>query len=281
MNEPLFSKAFALSIGPQRAATSWIDQYLRARGDVCLPTEIKEVFFFDKYYKKGERFYKNHFHPQDQHDLIMEVSATYFDCPNAAERVLRLCGKDVRFICPLRNPIERSYSLYKHYIRYGIVTGALEEAIKQKPQIIESSHYVKHLKRWADTFGLENITVLFQEELDQSPDTFVQKICQGLHISYIPIPESLQGRVNQNNTGVSSKLAAIAQNGADWFRRRGMYWPMTVAKSIGLRSVVFGKEECQKREQGMTEQERDILTNALGHEKENLEAFLGKIITQW
>lgn len=281
MTQINFSKPFALSMGPQRAATSWIDQYLRSRGDVCLPHQVKEIFFFDRHFDKGPDFYKSHFKPEPEHDLIMEVSATYFDCPEAPERIRETLVKDIHLICPLREPVARSYSLYKHYLRYGIVSGTLEEAIEQKPQIIESSRYAEHLARWFDVFGRENITILFQEELDQDPESFIRKLCVGLGIEEKEADLKPFERVNQTTQHAHPKLAAMAQNGADWFRNKGVYWPVNLAKSIGLKRVVFGKDAGVNTDTEVPEEEIRVFHDALKKEKRKLEDLLEEKIKLW
>ena len=45
--QDLLSIPFCLFMGPQRSGTSWLYRYLMDRGDVCLPSGVKEVFFFD------------------------------------------------------------------------------------------------------------------------------------------------------------------------------------------------------------------------------------------
>lgn len=103
-----FDRPFALSMGPQRSATSWLDRYLRMRGDVCLPRGVKEVFFFDRYFHRGFGFYKRHYTPNSKHSLIMEISTTSFDHPEAPSRVYKIFGDQITLICPLRHPVERS-----------------------------------------------------------------------------------------------------------------------------------------------------------------------------
>ncbi len=39
-------------IGPQKAGTTWIYEYLKTLPGVCVPVKVKETFFFDKYYHK-------------------------------------------------------------------------------------------------------------------------------------------------------------------------------------------------------------------------------------
>ena len=106
--EPLFPVPFALLIGPQRAGTTWVDRYLRSREDICLPDQVKEIFFFDRNYDRGLDFYKSHFKPDKNHRLIMEITATAFDHPQAPQRIYDTFGKNIRLICPLRHPVIRS-----------------------------------------------------------------------------------------------------------------------------------------------------------------------------
>ncbi len=82
-----FDKNFALSIGPQRAGARWIDRYLRGRGDVCLPTHVKEIFYFDRHFERGPEFYFGHFRYLPQHKIGVEVTTTAFDHPEAPARV--------------------------------------------------------------------------------------------------------------------------------------------------------------------------------------------------
>src|SRR5262245_58826198 len=117
--QSLFGKPAALSIGPQRCGTSRIHDYFKARGDVCLP-DVKEIFYFDRHFQRGPEFYAEHFKIEPQHRLVMELTTTAFDNPDAPDHVHTLFGTDVKLICPLRNPVERSKAIYADYIKYGL-----------------------------------------------------------------------------------------------------------------------------------------------------------------
>ena len=262
---------FALSIGPQRSATSWIAKYLQARGDVCLPSGVKEVFFFDKHYDKGRDFYINHFQKKTNHRLIMEVSATYFDHKDAPERVKETLGHNLRLICPLREPISRSYSLYKHYVRYGIVSGTLKQAIDQKPQIVTSSFYSEHLSRWYEFFDSESIGILYQEDLSQSMQLFLDQLDQMLGLDKDARPDLNFGKVNPTTQAGSSILAAPAQELADKLRLYGLYWPINFAKKMGVKRLIFGKEDKNQGEQTIPENDQELLFGHLHDEKSKLE----------
>ncbi|NCO03824.1 MAG: sulfotransferase domain-containing protein [Alphaproteobacteria bacterium] len=272
---------FALSMGPQRAGTSWLDRYLRSRGDVCLPEEVKEIFFFDRNFDRGYGFYKSHFLPKDSHVIGMEITATSFDCLQAPQRVFKTFGKDVRLICPLRHPVVRSYSLYLHYLRYGIVSGSLQEAVQQVPQIIESSHYATHLNRWCEYYDKKNITFIFQEELESNQAEFVKKICSGLGIPIIPPEEDVQGKYNITTYSKFGPVARFAQNTADFLRKNRLYFIINIAKNLGVKRIIFGKERPDANKKNIPIEDKIWLFDQLGDEVEKFEKLVGYKISYW
>ena len=235
-----FDCPFALSMGPQRAGTSWLDRYLRARGDVCMPSGVKEVFYFDRHSHRGEGFYRSHFDVRPEHALAMEISTTSFDSVDAPRHVHAMFGEDVKLLCPLRDPIVRSYSLYLHYKRYGIVRGHLQSACQDFPQIIQSSRYTDHLARWADIFGSDAVCILYQEDLEDDSDAYIRKVCSILDLPYMPVPTQAKGRYNATTRAPIPALAKLAQYGADALRKHKMYGVINAAKAVGLKPLIFG-----------------------------------------
>lgn len=276
-----FDLPFALSIGPQRSATTWIDRYLRARGDVCLPDGVKETFFFDRHYDRGTGFYESHFKPESGHKLIAEITATSFDWPEAPQRVHGFFGKKIRFICPLRDPVVRSYSLYLHYLRYGLVTGSLRDAVQQIPQILESSYYAVHLSRWFDLYGADHIKILYQEDLENDQDLFVRNVCEGLGLDYIEPTEDVQGKYNVTTYSRFSYMARFAQYTADFLRAHKLYGPINFAKKIGIKRLIFGAERPDASPKTVPEEDQKWLQDLLNPEIERLEKLLGSPISQW
>lgn len=272
---------FALCMGPQRAGTTWVDRYLRSRGDVCLPGEVKEVFFFDRNYDRGLDFYFSHFEENDQHALGMEITATSFDHPAAPERVFKTFGPSVRLICLLRHPVVRSYSLYLHYLRYGIVSGSLQEAVKQVPQILESSHYEDNLKRWYKYYEPSDITFIYQEELESNQMSFVKKLCLGLKIPFAEPEEEVQGRYNITTYSKFGPLARLAQNTADFLRENRLYFIINVAKSMGIKRLIFGAERPDANKKNIPLEDKIWLFDQIGDEVQKFEKLIGKTVPYW
>ncbi|MEM9468556.1 MAG: sulfotransferase [Pseudomonadota bacterium] len=272
---------FALSIGPQRAGTTWIYRYLASRGDICLPEEVKEIFFFDRNYDRGHSFYKDHFKPKKQHQIAMEVTATSFDHPQAPKRVFETCHEHVRFICPIRHPVIRTYSLYLHYLRYGLASGTLQEACEQVPQILESSRYAKHLERWYEYFKPEQIKFIYQEQLEKDQFLFVKNLCEGLGIPFLEPEEEVQGRYNITTYSKFSPVARAAQHAADWMRDRQLYSVINVAKRLGIKRIIFGKERPDASKTNIPDAERHWLLEQLEGEVDAFQKLTGEDLKHW
>ena len=272
-----FDRPFILSMGPQRCATSWLDRYLRQRGDVCIPQHVKEIMYFDKNYDRGTEFYKRHFKIEPQHKCVIEVSTTCFDTAEVPGRVHKTLGGDIKLLCPLRHPVTRSYSLYLHYKRYGQVAGTLQEACEKMPRILTSSHYVEHLEKWQAFFPLETFKFVFQEDLEADKDDFVQNICAYLGIPYVSLDGYTEERFNSTSKSKYPFLAAGAQSTADFLRRYELYGLINMAKSIGLKNLVFGNEQPKEVSAKIAKDDLAWLEEKLLPEVEKLEQLIGPI----
>jgi hypothetical protein len=279
----IFDRPFVLSMGPQRTGTSWLDRYLRTRGDVCLPGQVKEVFFFDRHYHRGVDFYRGHFLPQDGHQFVMEVSTTAFDSPDAPRHVHEVFGKDITLLCPLRHPVVRAYSLYLHYKRYGIVSGSLQKACREQPQILQSSRYTTHLKRWFEYYPKEDVHIVFQEDLEKSPAAYVEAICALLDLTVKPLMPRVRGRYNETTRSLVPALASIAQRSADFLRYHGLYSVINFGKLLGLKQLIFGTGGRSGSEESdqMSAEDRAWLSAELESEVDKLEELIGVPIVAW
>lgn len=280
MSGLFFDKNFALSIGPQRAGARWIDRYLRGRGDVCLPTYLKEIFYFDRHFERGPEFYFSHFKYLPQHKIGIEITTTAFDHPEAPARVHQMFREGIKLICPLRHPVERSYSLYQHLLRYGIVQGRLAEAVEQAPQILQGSRYAQHLERWYRFFPLSGVTLMFQETLEADPAAYVRELCTALGLPYIAPQEQGPG---YNALGVARfpGLARRVEGLAGVMTRYGLDRSLALARSLRLWSLVFGPEPFEVGRQRIPREEHEWLSARLIPEIERLEALTGASVAVW
>jgi len=264
-------------IGSQKAGTTWIYEYLKTLPEVCFPAEVKETFFFDKYYYKGLDWYFWHFKHCKENDKKGEVAPTYFDVPEVPERIYKL-NKSIRIVVTLRNPYERSWSLYLHQLRYGFVKGTFQEAIKQDPRILTSSFYATHLKRWFNVFEKEQVLIMLHDELKNNPNQYIKQICHFLDIPFQEKPEFFQKEINPTELSRNIFLAKVFNDLAHWLRSYRMYWLINFSKKLGLKKLIFSGGRLP---QGPTEVDYQIMEEKFEAEIKQLETMLNLDLSQW
>lgn len=278
---PSYSLPTCLFVGPQKAGTSWIYTYLLARRDFCLPHGVKETFFFDqRFERKDLTWYRSHFcFDSARHAHVTEVAPTYFQSPQACQRIRDVCG-EIPIVVTLRQPARRSESLYLHLVRYGYTKAPLRQAIEQFPEIIDSSRYAKHLENWIVGFGAGRVSVLTQEELGRSPFDYVAKLCKALDVPEIGVDFDFHQRVNEASDSRSSTMAFLSRTAGDFLRDRRLYWPINFAKKLGLKSLVFGHRSNSPRP-SLSNSDRQWVEGQLTGEIEKLERILGISLSDW
>lgn len=231
----------ALVIGPIKAGTSWLNDYLSLQGNVCLPNGIKETFFFDRNYSRGMSWYQAHFAHYDPqvHAAILEIAPSYFGQPMVPELVHKHLGV-IPLVATLRHPVLRSWSHYLHLLRYGYTRAPLSEAVERFPQIITESFYTEKIQIWCDVFGAEHIHALWIEDLIAAPDRYAATFCGYLGVPFKGLPE--RARVSSNAAAVppSTELAVVGRKMSYLLRSAGLYGVINFAKSLGLKNLFFG-----------------------------------------
>ncbi|MEZ5066079.1 MAG: sulfotransferase domain-containing protein [bacterium] len=228
----------ALVVGPQKAGTTWIHEYLAWRGDVTLPHQVKETFFFDRHWSRGLPWYAGHF--RGEAEPAIEVAPTYFHEPQVDERVVASLGR-IPIVVTLRDPVKRTSSLWVHMRRYGMTDLPFREALDRHPELLDSSRYATHLEKWRNAVGPENVDVLFLEDLKRDPNTWAAGVCRILGLEPRDVPEELRRPVNEASVPTSHHLARLGWRVSMGLRSLGLHAPVEAAKRLGLKSVFFGR----------------------------------------
>ncbi len=263
-----------LVIGPQRAGTTFIYEYFKKHPEVCVPKEVKETFFFDRNYKKGFDWYFWHFRHCKSSLKIGEVAPTYFDDPEVPDRVYSF-SKDIKLVVTLRNPYERTWSLYLHQLRYGFVKGSFEVAIQQDPRIITSSLYSLHLSKWFSLFGKDRIFVSFFEDLREEPSSYMKNICDFIGVNYIKL--NLKP-ANVRDMARNVTVAGVVNRIVLFLKGLRMYWLINLGKKMGLKKLFYSGGRIPE---GPTEKDLEIMSSYFEKDIESLERMLGKEFKGW
>jgi len=226
-------------VGPQRTGTSWLDKYLRDHPQVALPSHVKETMFFDERFDKGMEWYWDHFTTAEPGQVVGEVAPTYFDSTDALQRLSVF--EDLRIIIVIRNPIERTYSLYRHHRSKGRVPADYFEAVKLMPRIESSGRYADLCKCWESHFGSERCLYLFQHDIESDPQLVFNDLCQFLGIEAQHLPDEAGERYGASTSPTFPGIAKIAAKASTVLRSRGLHVPMEFAKRLGLKRIIFGR----------------------------------------
>lgn len=186
----------ALIIGAQKAGTTALYAYLRWHPQVLGPS-WKEVNYFDRHYRRGERWYRGHF-PNElrlrrvRDPIVAEASTGYIFHPLGAQRVASLIPQ-ARLIALVRDPADRAYSHYQHEVALGRERLSFEEAIEREEERMEGElermladpdyisyawwnytylargRYAEQLERWFEVFPREQLLVVPMDDLRTAP----------------------------------------------------------------------------------------------------------------
>jgi sulfotransferase family protein len=219
-----------IAVGPPRTGTTWL--YRMLAGHVTFPPRIKETNFFSSNFSEGLAWYQSHFRDSSAGLPIGEVCPTYFDYPEARERIARLIPR-CRIIVTLRDPVQRLYSHYRLLRSLGWLGPvdltqalALHREWTGPGNILGASIYSTHLKAWLNSFGEQNLLVLLYDDLVRDRQAYLDQACAFVGIARIDLSNlaSSEERVNPRETAPRSAwLARRATDFRDRLRRRRLY----------------------------------------------------------
>jgi Sulfotransferase domain len=267
-----------LAVGPQRTGTTWLHEVMKPH--LGLPRGIKETDFFLKNYSRGMDWYLEYFRGYPSALPLGEIDPNYFGEEVARERI----EKDIpraKIIVTLRDPVERAYSSYRVMRRDAWTRVSFEETVAKNRIIRESSRYAHHLVNWRQSFGSDRVLVSFYDDLEQSPQKFLDQICDFIGARRISVAGSAiaSERVNTvTHAPRSRKLAQNARNARDWMRLHRWHHAVEILDRAGVWRFCFGGGE----EFGTLDAEIDArLREQFRPEIEALERLVGRDLSAW
>lgn len=212
-----------LIIGAPRSGTTYIAKNLENHPSIAIADSKDDPFandlhFFDintpkglENYKRGIDWYFQQFQHFPQNIVIGEKTADYLvdvDCPELIKKHI----PEVKLISVLRDPVKRAQSHFWHS-RHRLPAGlSLAELVQRQTDInnvwvLESGFYSKQLNRYLQHFEKNQILVLFDEDIQDSPHETLQEICNFLGVN--PDKIELKDVFSRINSGSSSTISQI------------------------------------------------------------------------
>lgn len=264
-------------IGPPRTGTSWLQHVLGQRVWLSHPT--KETRFFDKHFDRGIQWYRSHYRRVST-GPVGEVAPTYFASPDARERIARLIPR-AKIVCTFRNPVDRVLSLYKLKRAYGLIPWSFEDALMHDPELLESSHYAKHLKEWRRTFGESQVMATVHDDIESDPQSYLDKLLDFLGVPRFSLAPSQTRRVLTSEEMSEPRhyhwtRGAILM--AEWARKQRLDSLVATAKRLGaLKLFVGGGRPFQEPSSA----QRAWLRQFFRPEVDALECMLNRDFSSW
>lgn len=227
-----------LAVGPQRTGSTWLYEKLLHHPEIAWPQGVKETFFFDSRFNNGFNWYYKHFSINDS-SVVGEAGPTYFDDPLAPDRIFEHAPQ-CKIIINIRNPISKTYSVFRHYYTSGLVPIDFDKAIEKAPRILDSGHYEKHSMRWESLFGNERIMYLVQDDVIADPQGCIQSVCQFLEIDMIESGLGNSEKVNTASAPRSPQLVFAMESVAKFLRFFHLHSIVNFGKQIGLKKLYQG-----------------------------------------
>ena len=269
-----------LVVGPRKAGTSWLYEYLKDHGDFALPAGVKETFFFDRYHPKGLGWYRAHFRDAGDSPHIIEVAPTYFEDEGAPERIREALGP-IPVVCTFRDPVERTYSLYQHLRRYGETRLPFREAVEREG-LITGSLYAKQLAHWRTVFGEDRVAVVYMEDLAVDADGFVREITDFLGARPVPVPDRLRGKYYEAANSPNFMVAKAANIVAQGLRSLRLYGLVNALRDTPLKGMIFGKPDPDAPKDRIDPADRRwLLETYLEADITRLEGMTGRSFDRW
>ncbi|XP_071965907.1 heparan sulfate glucosamine 3-O-sulfotransferase 6-like [Antedon mediterranea] len=164
----------AIIIGVKKGGTRALLEFIRLHPDVR--ASGPETHYFDRYYDRGEEWYRKQMPPSLEGQVTLEKTPGYFVTEKAPERIYKM-SKKVKLILVLRNPVTRAISDYvqtmsKGYKNLKDFEDLLFEAngrLSSEWGVIRIGLYAKHIRNWLKVFPLEQILFVNGENLIKNP----------------------------------------------------------------------------------------------------------------
>jgi len=265
-------------IGPPRTGTTWLHNVLSRCASLSHPT--KETRFFDQHFDLGLAWYRSHFRRVPEGRVMGEVAPTYFASPLARQRIRGIIPQ-AKIVCVFRNPVDRVVSLYRLKRAYGLIRWSFDEALKNDPELMETSRYAFHLRHWKQTFGDAQVMVTVHEDIGSDPQSYLDRLANFLALPRLKLT-SIELRRVLTSEDMTEPRHYYWTRGAllmsEWARRRRLDRVVATAKRMGGLKLFIGGG---RRFSQLSPPERERLRKLFRPEVDQLEAMLNRSLAAW
>ncbi len=149
-----------------------LDTFGNGIDNVSETYRTKEIRYFDRYYDKGIEWYMKCFPDTEDGQITGEATPMYMYRTMAIHRIKEALP-ETKFIVLLRNPVDRLYSHFNHYLtwvpgwkeRYNSFEDFINSAGERDYYMIDKGIYVHTIRKWFELFDPGRFLILKTEDL--------------------------------------------------------------------------------------------------------------------
>ena len=266
-----------LIIGSMKSGTTTLYDDLRKLDRVHLPSD-KEPQILARYTSLEEMkaAYAFHYHKARDGEICGEASTAYTSRPiyeGIPQRAFDLCGKELRLLMIMRDPLERIYSHLRHNVAgRHISVKQVDRVVFEDPEYVAISNYAMQLKPWVERFGAENLKCISFREFKKDRYGTLCMIAKFLGVS----PPSRNVDVYK----ISNKSDELRRTGdlvgavlQSRLYRRSIRPLLPDKVRLGLRSVLLPRTDVPEIRLSYSSEQR--LKEMLGNVETDLEQLIG------
>lgn len=184
-----------LIAGAQKAGTSALTEYLSRHPQIAAPLH-KEIDFFwlDSRYGKGMEWYLAQFPTLSEGEAFSFEASPHYLCWPVAHRRIREFDPEMKFIVLLREPAERAWSQYRHYLRKEGSTDAIRQSMNTYGAALGNFY-----SNWLERGRLPSFETLVNSEMDELVKGCILPpflLYQGMYIRHL---QSLESQFDRSN----------------------------------------------------------------------------------
>lgn len=253
-------------VGAPKAGTTSLYNYLDEHPQIVMSSQKETDFFSDEALQKNKLYYSKNristlaeYHAlfQDHEDKIIgEASVSYLFYKDVPQKI-KAYNPKAKIIIMLRNPTDRAFSHYLMDYRLGLINQSFESVFAREKRIskhelfyqqyITLGLYYNQVKRYFETFGRENVHVIFYDDFKKHLSTQVEKVYKFLEVDSVFVPQ------------LNTKHNTYSMPKYDWARK--LYGVVKFRKL--LRKILPHQIVKQARRHLFTKKDKPVLSDHL------------------
>jgi hypothetical protein len=229
-----------VGVGALKAGTTYLDVLLRPHPELCFARNgVKEIDFFSHHYDRGLDWYSDLFRPQPG-QVCGEISPHYLFDERVPDRIARDLP-DVRLIVNVRNPVERAYSQYKHWVEERGYAHDFDRYLDERPHATERGYYHRLLLRFTERMPSTPIHVVVFEQLVADPVVTTQQVQRFLGVDPTFATPATDASANRSTIPRFHPLYVATKRVTRAMYRRGAGRYVVLARRAGAERLFAGR----------------------------------------